>query len=142
MRSCLVCAHDLQQDPDNDKPYTGPVLRLTTGVLEHRKWGNMLIKHPFEDEQSHKWVHGCCAREQNIVVSQMKSEHCILCGNRFELEGDGHFGDTVIRFERGHIDLEVLGGEDDLMTKTSGYVHFTCAVFDEWTLPLVSLKAS
>lgn len=142
MRSCLICGLDLHQDPHDDKPYVGPVLRLTTGVLEHRKWGDHLVKHTFEDEELEKWMHGSCARDEGIVVIQMKHEHCILCGNRFELEGDGCPGDMVIRFERGHIALEAWEEEDDLVTKTSGFVHFTCAVFDEWGLPLTNMKAS
>ena len=137
MRICLICDKDLQEDPNGDNPYVGPVVRLTMGVLEHRKWGNRMVKHPFEDEDLCKWVHGSCAREEGIVVAQMKPEHCILCGSRFELEGDGYPGDTVLRFDRGHIELEVWEeNDDDLRIKISGYTHFTCAVLDTWNLPL------
>ena len=147
MRVCFICDLDLHQSPRKPSvPYVGPVLKIRAGVLEHRKWGNKLIPQPFEDEEDHKWMHGPCAKRKGIVVSQLKRDHCVLCGHQIEVEGDGHLGEMVIRFERGYLELEVwevelLDDEDILNIKCAGYVHFNCAVFNDgpWELPLINL---
>lgn len=152
MRVCLICDLDLHQNPKRpSKPYVGPVLKIRTGVLENRKWGTKFVQHPFEDDENHKWIHSMCAKRAGIVVSQLKRDHCILCGLPFELEGDGHFGDTVLRIERGQLELEVWEVEDDddedsVRVKSAGFVHFTCAVMDDgpknWRLPLIDLQVA
>jgi len=152
VRVCLICDLDLHQNPKRpSKPYVGPILKLRTGVLEHRKWGMKLVPHHFEDEEICKWVHGPCAKRAGIVVTQLKRDHCILCGLQIEMEGDGHFGDTVLRIERGHLALEVWEVEDEddedaIKVRCAGYVHFNCAVMDDgpgdWRLPLINLQVA
>lgn len=140
IKVCAVCDYDLHVHPaTDDRPYVGPVLRVTMGVLEHRKWGTQLCSQPFEDDVMIKWMHGPCAKEAGVIVVHLKQEHCVLCGHQFILHGDGYPGDSVIRFDRGHVSMEsweLEKNENSFKSKHVGYVHYACAMHHTWRLPL------
>lgn len=123
MKRCLVC----------EKPVTDgqQVVRLEQGVLEYRGWGTKFTHLDFEDGDGVKWMHWPCAKAKHEVSTvHLKSEHCILCDNGFEFDSPGNPGECVLKIDRGttgQIPFEAIHG---------GFVHFICAVFETWLLPL------
>jgi hypothetical protein len=136
MSFCLICDEPVESDGET-------VIRLIQGTLEHRRWGLHLERFNFEDDDKEKWIHTRCAKRKRIVVAMLKHHHCILCGKVMELDGDGHHGDCVLRIERGVKPPEPLSAfeePENFEAKHGGYVHFICAVFDNWHLPLRDLQ--
>lgn len=134
MSICLICDEPVETVDE-------AVIRLLQGTLEHRRWGLHLKRFDFEDDDEVKWMHIQCAKRKRIVVAMLKHRHCILCGKQMELDGDGHHGDCVLRIERGVKPPESLTEEpEEFEANHGGYVHFVCAVFDNWHLPLRDLQ--
>lgn len=133
MTQCLICDNPVRSD--------GQVaIRILQGTLEYRRWGLHLKQFEFEDDDTEKWVHVRCAKKVRIVVAMLKHRHCILCGSTMELDGDGYFGDCVLRIERGIKPPEPSAPSerpDAFEAKHGGYVHFSCAI-EKWRLDLCS----